>query len=275
MAAASVSELRASTPVVQDNQRLQALQEKVTAIKKMGPLALFFGRCPGEPLPKEKGITWVGLGKGSWGTDPGNHWKVNPETLERYGLNKHQIGVVEERLYLDVDFKNPAEIALIRGLFSRVILDKSTYKFLTDEGEGVAIVRLASLLDPQQEGMLVADLDSQLNIFPEKKMKAFVSQQKWLWDQQVKGQKRWRGDPSHCVSDDEFSKLRNSLIDERTSLSKLADMDVWERRRLRLEKKAFLERLFKDVSAVIYEPYPYPTRWCKGQSHYFIAKGLK
>lgn len=124
-------------------------QVKVLSQDPKKKLCLFIGRSPGEPFPgvdqeKPDDEIWVSL-----------DCQNNPKFSHR-------------QLHLQIDMREAAEMERIRGLFEKVLVDFSTFKFVPGESPEERLAFLRRLITPAQTSQIIAEANSSSMITIEK-----------------------------------------------------------------------------------------------------------
>lgn len=239
-------------------------------------LALFIGRKSTEELPKETGFKWVSL-------------DIAEENLS---------AISTDRLHLIADCNEEEQIAKIKHLFSKVVVDQSTWKFFNP---GI-IERLTSLLLQKTDSTLIFESAFQ-----------FISSDKeateWSYDhvQLVLPQsyyEQYDQEVTNCFEDflrkiggiknlkDDLTykqfinEMNPELVEESSDKELEEDFTQHLAKNIlgptqkciplaRQKTKEHLETLFEKVELKLNAPYPYSTRCSVGKDDFFIATGLK
>lgn len=262
-----VSENEHNAIVIKNLEKIVSSDEK---------LALFIGRKSTEELPKETGFKWVSL-------------DIIEENLS---------AISTDRLHLIADCNEEAHIAKIQHLFSKVVVDQSTWKFFKPE----IIERLTLLLLQKTDSTLIFESAFQ-----------FISSDpeatEWSYDhvRLVLPQsyyEQYDEEVTNCFEDflskiggienlkDDlaYKQLINEMDPElvKESSDKELEEDFAEHLAknilgptqkciplARQKTKEHLETLFEKVELKLNAPYPYTTRYSVGKDDFFIATGPK
>ncbi len=239
-------------------------------------LALFIGRKSTEDLPKETGFKWVSL-------------DIVEENLSE---------ISSDRLHLIADCNEEAHIAKIQHLFSKVVVDQSTWKLFNP---GI-IERLTSLLLKNTESTLIFESDFTV-ILPQKEaiewsydyVKLIVPQSYFeQYDQEVKncfedflsnigGIENLKDDLAYKQF---IKEMDPELVKEFSDKELVEDFAQHFAKNIpdptqkciplaRQKTKEHLETLFEKVELKLNAPYPYTTRYSVGKDDFFIATGPK
>lgn len=241
-------------------------------------ICLFVGRTPQESLPVEKDVIWVSLDNGL----------RNAEELS------------PDKFHLIVDCNDADQMACIQHLFTKVIVDQSTWKFFKP---GI-IERLSTLLIPSPESTLVFESAFQF-VLPKEEIS------EWEFDHILL---------SYPTSDDvknesEKNQFLQQFIEKIGGIEKLAENSLYLDFKQQLDEEtlaisdendligdffqsllkqsgitdpadkyiplarektqSYLATLFEKVELKQDTPYPYPTRYSSGHDTFFVATGPK
>lgn len=218
-----------SKPIIEISEHLNStesysLEQAIIKIRNFAKeekkLCLFLGRSDEEVVPQEDDAVWISL-------DISVSAKPSPN-----------------RLHLQMDFNDSTEMAKIKGLFDKVIVDQSTFKFIRDK----PWKRLSELLKPSIESLLITEAHpGSICYFDHNNPKQAELANKSSYED---------GGvilPIKAAMDEKFAQ---KCEDER--LIKVTN---------------YLKTIFKKVTLEQNKPYPYPTKWCDGQSSFFVLNG--
>lgn len=242
-----------------------SIEDLQTYAQEGTKLALFVGKRPYEKLPYEEGILWI-----SMDAESERIHRENP----RFDREQR-----EERFHLRAAF-NPENAHRLQGIFEKVVVDRSTYKYF--QGEDWEIIRdLSSLLNPSGEGILITEVSKGRVILDDRYYKNCVP----LFVRQIKAEAM--GEEASAIisnltrqgTNQPVSRFARQYIDDHRHLLPLFPEVIWKERRVRLAIKEIFKKHFEHVACCIYSPYPYLTRYDISSSGtfptYFVATKLK
>lgn len=239
---------------------------------------LFIGRTPSEMLPVEKEAIWVSL----------DNDLRTPEEL------------CPEKYHLILSCNDQQEMVSIQHLFSKVIVDQSTWKFFNP---GI-IDRLVPLLKPVPDSMLVFESAFQF-VSP----KNNITQ--WSFDHirlqyPSSDDDQFEQDKLKCLEDItkesggienlssnlEYQKFLEDQDPEIVAISEPEDLQAdfmdWLATNRGIQEPVnkyiplarqitqdYLSTLFDQVELKLGTPYPYPTNYSHGRDNFFVAIGPK
>lgn len=233
---------------------------RIVALNNNGAkVCLFAGRTETENLPEEPGTIWVSL----------------DEQMNSMPLNG--------RIHLWMNLNNDDQMARIRDLFDKVVLDQSVLKFI-----GNPWARLGALLKPGLDSVLITEADTG-QITNQELMRQEHEQGEAYFNNYtaVRTPEQLEVEYKEFIAqmpaeDREFyldwggekelkTAFRNHII-QAGNLPDLMGQYIENRKLENLERNTLL---FNEAQLVRDTNYPYPTRWCDGHSDFFVLKGWR
>lgn len=254
--------------------------DKIEALllEKRNKICLFIGRQIHEELPNEPGVIWV--------------------SLDNVPLKSEATS--PERIHLILDCNQSEQLAIIQGLFSKVVIDQSTWKFFQP---GI-IERLTSLLIPDSSSSLIFESSFQF-------MKICDNLDHWKFDHihisyplqdELNYVKQCENCYLHFIQEkggedklketEEYQKfllevIKNygeNFVNASSTEELIGDFQQW----LPVYKKivhpteayiplarqqtlTHLQKLFNQVELNLNTPYPYPTNYRTEKDNFFCA----
>jgi hypothetical protein len=129
--ASSLEEMQASYSLKETIQKIKELSQSGEKV------CLFIGRTISESLPKEEGVIWIS----------GDREFVQTT----YSADSSSINSLKEKIHICCDFTDEKSMGEFRGLFNKIVIDRSTCKFM----DGDFISRFARLLKPYSESNMI------------------------------------------------------------------------------------------------------------------------
>jgi hypothetical protein len=199
---------------------LQDVISKIQSYTSQGKkIALMVGRTAMEILPHEENTVWVSLDESLTNCGP-KDW-----------LNTRKI--TPDRLHLNMSFNDRDQMSSIKGLFDKVVIDGSVWKFIDERVDPLRLFHAILKNNPQSEFIVPATISARTFLMVEK--------------------------THYCISGHitvPFSKI-----------AKKHDVEDEDNYRKRFKQE--LDKLFLNVKGHENEPYPYKTRW--NERFYFSA----
>jgi hypothetical protein len=259
-------------------QHNKEVLEKINSNLSKDKISLFIGRDATEELPKEEGVIWVSM-----------DIKENSKPIEA------------NRLHLIMDCNDKKQLAVIKEIFSDIVVDQSTWKFF-DKG---IIDRLTSLLKFDKTSRLIFESKFQFVAYenldkwkfnhialtiPENELLKYYEAKNKAYDNFVIA-KGGLENLKSSMEYHEFLKISREKYGERftTDLSNeelLGEFKQWYTSDIPNPSKSFiplarqktlehLNKLFERVELNLESPFPYKTRYSNGNDDYFQAIGRK
>lgn len=247
---------------------------------------LFIGRLPHEKLPEnENNTVWVSL-------DNGNHFDFLPEEILQT--------IPKDRIHLIIDCNNSSQIETIKGLFLKVVVDQSTWKFM----ETGIIERLVSLLEPSEKSTLIFESSFQFtspsNVtemqfnhvslrYPEKDFNDYFKNKRTCLINFCKqiGEERFKelqqeflstqseGFRKRCTKLEQYSDYFLLYLAHKGHLTAPTDPVVNYIAQARQMTLEHLQTLFQNVVLHENTPSPYWTNYQSQYDTFFVAQGIK
>lgn len=275
-------EIQRHSALDQQNQYAEVLGQIKDKIIEGKEPALFIGRQPKEELPDNiDTLFWISLDVGDEGP-----------------------AVEKSRIHLKLSINDRESLQIFNGLFKKVVVDQSTWKFF--DGESKPIDRLTKLLDKSKPNELIFESHFQFPaigesysfnqvelVIPETELNEYGNQLSKFWEHYTNNtSERDQENDFLAFLETEPIYKKHYEIKELTKEDLSYDFKSYIQRRIAKEKgiispyEKFPEKarketvehlkiLFTDVSLIRDRQYPYPTRYDNGTSDYYIAQNTK
>lgn len=277
-------QIQGTSGYIQQESPAEALIQIKDQIQGGKDAALFIGRQPGEKLPEAvDNLFWVSLDLGAEGA-----------TAEK------------SRIHIQLDINDTESLPKFNGLFTKVVVDQSTWKFF--EGKTRPIDRLTLLLDKSKPNELIFEsffqfaglsesysFDQVVMELPEKELEQYQEKLNNIWQEysdQTCKENQMKEFKEFLVTDlcPAYKKaLNKGQLEENDCMPEFIRYIQVKGAEAKGIKEPFvkyseisrqrtvehLETLFDDVSLVQDSAYPYETRYSKGHDMYYHARNAK